>query len=39
LANIRRSLELIVEYSTQQGLIPMKCPVDNLFDDATRNLL
>ena len=39
LANIRRSLELIVEYSTQQGLIPMKFPVDDLFDDVTRDLL
>ena len=39
LANIRRSLELIVEYSTQQGLIPIKFPVDDLFDDRTRNLL
>ncbi len=39
LANIRRSLELIVEYSTQQGLIPMKFPVDDLFDDVTRNLI
>ena len=39
LANIRRSLELIVEYSTQQGLIPLKFPVDDLFDDRTRNLL
>ena len=39
LANIRRSLELIVEYSTQQGLIPLKVPVDDLFDDRTRNLL
>jgi 4,5-dihydroxyphthalate decarboxylase len=39
LANIRRSLELIVEYSTQQGLIPIKFPVDDLFDDVTRNLL
>jgi len=39
LANIRRSLELIVEYSTQQGLIPMKLPVDDLFDDVTRNLI
>lgn len=38
LANIRRSLELIVEYSTQQGLIPIKFPVDDLFDDVTRNL-
>ena len=39
LANIRRSLELIVEYSTQQGLIPMKFPVDDLFGDMTRNLI
>ena len=39
LVNIRRSLELIVGYSTQQGLIPMKFPVDDLFDDVTRNLL
>ncbi len=39
LANIRRSLELIVDYATQQGLIPMKVPVDDLFDDRTRNLL
>ena len=39
LANIRRSLELIVEYSTQQGLIPIKFPVDDLFDDVTRNLI
>jgi 4,5-dihydroxyphthalate decarboxylase len=39
LANMRRSLELIVEYSTQQGLIPMKFPVDDLFDGMTRNLL
>jgi 4,5-dihydroxyphthalate decarboxylase len=38
LAHIRRSLELIVEYSTQQGLIPIKFPVDDLFDDVTRNL-
>jgi 4,5-dihydroxyphthalate decarboxylase len=38
LANIRRSLELIVEYSTQQGLIPVKFPVDDLFDDVSRNL-
>ena len=34
LANIRRSLELIVEYSTQQRLIPIKFPVDDLFDDS-----
>ena len=39
LANIRRSLELIVNYATQQGLIPKKFPVDDLFDDVTRNLI
>lgn len=38
LPNIRRSLELIVEYSTQQGLIPKRIPVDELFDDLTRDL-
>ncbi len=39
LANIRRSLELIVDYSTQQGLIPKRIAVDELFNDATRDLL
>lgn len=38
LPNIRRSLELIVNYSAQQGLIPKPVAVDELFDDVTRNL-
>lgn len=38
LANIRRSLELIIDYSTQQGLIPKQIAVDDLFDDVTRRL-
>ena len=39
LANIRRSLELIISYSTQQGLIPEQIPVDDLFDEVTGNLV
>jgi 4,5-dihydroxyphthalate decarboxylase len=39
LANIRRSLELIIGYSTQQGLIPKQIAVDDLFDDVTGNLV
>jgi 4,5-dihydroxyphthalate decarboxylase len=35
---IRRSLELIVGYTTQQGLIPRAFTVDELFDDVTRAL-
>ncbi len=38
LANIRRSLELIVSYATQQRLIPSQIPVDALFNDVTRGL-
>jgi 4,5-dihydroxyphthalate decarboxylase len=30
-----RSLELIIDYSAQQGLIPRKFSVDELFDDVT----
>ncbi|WP_441241449.1 ABC transporter substrate-binding protein [Tardiphaga sp. 768_D3_N2_1] len=33
-----RSLELIIDYSAQQGLIPRKFSVDELFDDVTRAL-
>lgn len=33
-----RSLELITDYSAQQGLIPRKLSVDELFDDVTRVL-
>jgi 4,5-dihydroxyphthalate decarboxylase len=36
---IRRSLELIIRYTAQQGLIPRAFTVDELFDDATRALL
>jgi 4,5-dihydroxyphthalate decarboxylase len=36
--NIRRSLELIIEYSAQQRLIPRRFAVDELFDDVTRPL-
>jgi 4,5-dihydroxyphthalate decarboxylase len=36
--NIRRSLELIIEYSAQQRLIPRKFELDELFDDVTRAL-
>jgi 4,5-dihydroxyphthalate decarboxylase len=35
---MRRSLELIVQYTAQQGLIPRACTVDELFDDVTRTL-
>src|SRR5215475_10422687 len=33
---IRRSLQLIIRYTAQQGLIPRAFTVDELFDDATR---
>jgi 4,5-dihydroxyphthalate decarboxylase len=36
--NIRRGLELIIEYSTQQKLIPRRFEVDGLFDEVTREL-
>ena len=39
LANVRRSLELIIGYSAQQGLIPKQISVDDLFDDLTGNLV
>jgi 4,5-dihydroxyphthalate decarboxylase len=35
---IRRSLELIIRYTAQQGLIPREFAVDELFDDLTRTL-
>jgi 4,5-dihydroxyphthalate decarboxylase len=34
----RRSLEMIIRYSAQQGLIPRAYAVDELFDDLTRRL-
>lgn len=36
---MRRSLELIIHYCTQQKLIPHELSVDELFDDVTRALL
>ncbi|MDR6659883.1 4,5-dihydroxyphthalate decarboxylase [Tardiphaga robiniae] len=36
--DMTRSLELITDYSAQQGLIPRKFNVDELFDDVTRAL-
>jgi 4,5-dihydroxyphthalate decarboxylase len=35
---MRRSLELIIDYSAQQKLIPRAFAVDELFDDVTRAL-
>ena len=34
----RRSLEIIIDYSFRQKLIPRKFSVDELFDDCTRGL-
>jgi 4,5-dihydroxyphthalate decarboxylase len=36
---MRRSLELITQYTAQQGLIPRAYAVDELFDDVTRALI
>jgi 4,5-dihydroxyphthalate decarboxylase len=36
---MHRSLEMIVQYCAQQGLIPRAFAMDELFDDATRALL
>ena len=36
---MRRSLELIIGYTAQQGLIPRAYAVDELFDDLTRTLM
>lgn len=35
---LRTSLETIIEYSLQQGLIPRRLSVDELFHDATKDL-
>jgi 4,5-dihydroxyphthalate decarboxylase len=35
---MRRSLEMIIQYTAQQGLIPREFAVDELFDDLTRTL-
>jgi len=37
-SEMQRSLELIIEYSAQQKLIPRAFSVDELFDDVTRAL-
>jgi 4,5-dihydroxyphthalate decarboxylase len=34
----RRALEMIITYSFEQGIIPRRFEVDELFDDATRSL-
>jgi 4,5-dihydroxyphthalate decarboxylase len=34
----RRSLEIIIDYTFRQGLIPRRYTVDELFDDLTSNL-
>jgi len=38
LDNIKRSLELIINYSAQQKLIPRKFAVEELFNDVTLGL-
>jgi 4,5-dihydroxyphthalate decarboxylase len=35
---MRRSLEMIIRYAAQQGLVPRAFAVDELFDDLTRTL-
>jgi 4,5-dihydroxyphthalate decarboxylase len=35
---MRRSLQMIIRYTTQQGLIPREFSVEELFDDLTRTL-
>jgi 4,5-dihydroxyphthalate decarboxylase len=35
---MRRSLEMVIRYTAQQGLIPREFAVDELFDDLTRTL-
>lgn len=37
--HMRRSLEMIIGYAAQQGLIPRAFTVDELFDDVTRPLI
>jgi 4,5-dihydroxyphthalate decarboxylase len=37
--DMRRSLQMIIRYTAQQGLIPREVAVDELFDDVTRTLL
>jgi 4,5-dihydroxyphthalate decarboxylase len=35
---LRKPLELIIQYATEQKIIPRALTVDELFDDATRGL-
>jgi 4,5-dihydroxyphthalate decarboxylase len=35
---MRKPLELIIGYALEQGIIPRKIEVDELFDDTTRAL-
>ena len=35
---LRRPLELIIQYATEQNIIPSALTVDGLFDDVTRSL-
>jgi 4,5-dihydroxyphthalate decarboxylase len=35
---VRKSLETIIRYSEEQGLIPRRFSVDDLFNDLTRAL-
>jgi 4,5-dihydroxyphthalate decarboxylase len=37
--DMRRSLEMMIGYTAQQGLIPRAYAVDELFDDLTRTLM
>jgi 4,5-dihydroxyphthalate decarboxylase len=36
--DMRRSLQMIIRYTAQQGLLPREFTVDELFDDLTRTL-
>ena len=38
LENMRRDLDIAIEYVHQQRLIPKRYTVDELFDDVTRSL-
>jgi 4,5-dihydroxyphthalate decarboxylase len=35
---MRRSLQMIIRYAAQQGLLPREFAVEELFDDLTRTL-
>jgi 4,5-dihydroxyphthalate decarboxylase len=34
----RRGIQMAIDFSMQQGLLPRKLTVDELFDDVTRGL-